>query len=339
MSDRSEDEQGIVQACLRELRDIQSHIRGTLTQKIEFFDFGLIETFDSKKPIEDRLDELMRACVWHAIAFKTEFRFKLLYSIDGYLSAVEAKNPISMVLMARYLLELAATISAIDLQIQDCLNIDLGDWVKRGSMFLSILYRARHSTSDERHKAIFAKARIPESAVKPIPISTAIKRLSDRPNFKWAHSRYGRLSNMCHHNGSSHMLFVESGRATRAIVLPSGNKLFLKEEASAFTMRYPVSGLASETLGETAQVAWYSARASDEMILDVCECPFSSRDLRKLTGGRLSRARIADVSVGMQRDKAWGKTSKVGRNEPCPCGSGKKYKLCCGKKDVTARLG
>ena len=22
---------------------------------------------------------------------------------------------------------------------------------------------------------------------------------------------------------------------------------------------------------------------------------------------------------------------KVGRNEPCPCGSGKKYKACCGK--------
>lgn len=23
--------------------------------------------------------------------------------------------------------------------------------------------------------------------------------------------------------------------------------------------------------------------------------------------------------------------SKVGRNEPCPCGSGKKYKRCCGR--------
>jgi preprotein translocase subunit SecA len=23
---------------------------------------------------------------------------------------------------------------------------------------------------------------------------------------------------------------------------------------------------------------------------------------------------------------------KVGRNEPCPCGSGKKYKKCCGKE-------
>ena len=24
-------------------------------------------------------------------------------------------------------------------------------------------------------------------------------------------------------------------------------------------------------------------------------------------------------------------TKKVGRNDPCPCGSGKKYKKCCGK--------
>jgi hypothetical protein len=24
--------------------------------------------------------------------------------------------------------------------------------------------------------------------------------------------------------------------------------------------------------------------------------------------------------------------AKVGRNDPCPCGSGKKYKKCCGKQ-------
>ena len=29
---------------------------------------------------------------------------------------------------------------------------------------------------------------------------------------------------------------------------------------------------------------------------------------------------------------------KVGRNEPCPCGSGKKYKYCCMKKDQEARM-
>ena len=25
------------------------------------------------------------------------------------------------------------------------------------------------------------------------------------------------------------------------------------------------------------------------------------------------------------------KNAKVGRNDPCPCGSGKKYKKCCGQ--------
>ncbi|MCJ7610645.1 MAG: SEC-C domain-containing protein, partial [Candidatus Aminicenantes bacterium] len=26
-------------------------------------------------------------------------------------------------------------------------------------------------------------------------------------------------------------------------------------------------------------------------------------------------------------------SQKPGRNDPCPCGSGKKYKRCCGPKD------
>jgi hypothetical protein len=30
------------------------------------------------------------------------------------------------------------------------------------------------------------------------------------------------------------------------------------------------------------------------------------------------------------------RAEKVGRNEPCPCGSGKKYKKCCGPKDAEA---
>jgi tetratricopeptide (TPR) repeat protein len=30
--------------------------------------------------------------------------------------------------------------------------------------------------------------------------------------------------------------------------------------------------------------------------------------------------------------------TKVGRNQPCPCGSGKKYKQCCLAVDDTARL-
>jgi preprotein translocase subunit SecA len=33
----------------------------------------------------------------------------------------------------------------------------------------------------------------------------------------------------------------------------------------------------------------------------------------------------------VSRSSAVRKTDKTGRNDPCPCGSGKKYKKCCGK--------
>ena len=31
------------------------------------------------------------------------------------------------------------------------------------------------------------------------------------------------------------------------------------------------------------------------------------------------------------RDANIAHSEKIGRNDPCPCGSGKKYKKCCGK--------
>jgi uncharacterized protein YecA (UPF0149 family) len=32
-----------------------------------------------------------------------------------------------------------------------------------------------------------------------------------------------------------------------------------------------------------------------------------------------------------RRKEAVAVGNKVGRNDPCPCGSGKKYKKCCGQ--------
>jgi len=36
-------------------------------------------------------------------------------------------------------------------------------------------------------------------------------------------------------------------------------------------------------------------------------------------------------SSGKRVSSAYKRGRKVGRNEPCPCGSGKKYKYCCGR--------
>jgi len=40
---------------------------------------------------------------------------------------------------------------------------------------------------------------------------------------------------------------------------------------------------------------------------------------------------ITDLEILLNRPEPVVAEKKVGRNEPCPCGSGKKYKKCCDK--------
>ncbi|NLJ88290.1 MAG: SEC-C domain-containing protein [Epulopiscium sp.] len=48
----------------------------------------------------------------------------------------------------------------------------------------------------------------------------------------------------------------------------------------------------------------------------------------------LSQERRAEIKKEYNRSKIIVKPKKIGRNEPCPCGSGKKYKKCCINKDT-----
>jgi uncharacterized protein len=45
----------------------------------------------------------------------------------------------------------------------------------------------------------------------------------------------------------------------------------------------------------------------------------------------LSPERRKELYLEQKKSGVVVKEKKVGRNDPCPCGSGKKYKFCCGK--------
>ena len=50
-------------------------------------------------------------------------------------------------------------------------------------------------------------------------------------------------------------------------------------------------------------------------------------------GESAQRQAAMNTNRGEQRPNQPAKAEpKVGRNDPCPCGSGKKYKNCCGRK-------
>ena len=45
----------------------------------------------------------------------------------------------------------------------------------------------------------------------------------------------------------------------------------------------------------------------------------------------LGEEKMKQIAKEYKKSKTVVKGKKIGRNEPCPCGSGKKYKHCCGR--------
>ncbi len=50
---------------------------------------------------------------------------------------------------------------------------------------------------------------------------------------------------------------------------------------------------------------------------------------------KMERKRVANpMDTRREPQQTVVKGKKIGRNDPCPCGSGKKYKKCCGKQSI-----
>ena len=62
---------------------------------------------------------------------------------------------------------------------------------------------------------------------------------------------------------------------------------------------------------------------------------YSEDEIQKAAGKFLEREQVAKPTYtnldGDDTPRTVIKKAKVGRNDPCPCGSGKKYKNCCGR--------
>lgn len=52
---------------------------------------------------------------------------------------------------------------------------------------------------------------------------------------------------------------------------------------------------------------------------------------RGFTDRELGKEKIIPSEIGLPEISNQVTKKKIGRNDPCPCGSGKKYKHCCGK--------
>jgi uncharacterized protein len=95
------------------------------------------------------------------------------------------------------------------------------------------------------------------------------------------------------------------------------------EETEGLTMVIPiVAGEADPGFPKEAMTAEKTQETAVYMAAG------ASRAYRYFSERRRSSARVAREEKTYRRVEP-----KVGRNEPCPCGSGKKFKQCCGRPD------
>ena len=83
-----------------------------------------------------------------------------------------------------------------------------------------------------------------------------------------------------------------------------------------------------------------SADMFDEMIEDIKDC--TVRKILSVVPRLSSTERTQTIKIARsnpmniaptQKPSPVRAQKKVGRNDPCPCGSGKKYKKCCGREE------
>ena len=80
-------------------------------------------------------------------------------------------------------------------------------------------------------------------------------------------------------------------------------------------------------IGKRPAVARVKSQKRAEEILSIC----NTKGWKVIVGIEPNKPEdISDVERLLSPREAAKAQVKTGRNEPCPCGSGKKYKRCCG---------
>jgi SEC-C motif-containing protein len=105
-------------------------------------------------------------------------------------------------------------------------------------------------------------------------------------------------------------------------------KEFREEESLAWSQAAEWHGLeiiSTENGGENDKEGVVEFRALYTANGEFCNHHEISKFIKEDDGWKFSEGEIVGESPIMREEP------KIGRNDPCPCGSGKKYKKCCGK--------
>ena len=120
---------------------------------------------------------------------------------------------------------------------------------------------------------------------------------------------------------------LRQGIGLRSYAQKNPKQEYKREAFEMFTSM--LERVKAEVIGVLAKVQLREESEVDE--LEKRQQEAAQRDLELQHAAALSAEQQANSQEPQERNTFVREQPKVGRNEPCPCGSGKKYKQCHGK--------
>lgn len=326
---RTEAELTEAAANLMALRQFRTELAAAVPNTAQFFEPNQKLEIEARKDRVRKLKYMNQTSMMQSLLLKHELTLKLLVVLDGYILAVENRNAILTFLSARYLLELLATVTSLLRELEAAKRIDVRDWEGRGRTFLAAICRGRYGASDPKIVQFLKSVGVSASSIQPFNITRAIKSLGEEVSFSTAVADYDYFSNICHHNGSAHQLFQTSMRETTSVITPFGSTIVTATPSLAVTLEYPLDKAFHAAFINSVGAVHAWGIAVKDRIAVIPDVPFSETECRDLTGGALASWATMLLPPARSPQPSSLRAIKVGRNDPCPCGSGKKYKRCC----------
>jgi len=317
--------------ALNELREKYGKLKTEAEKPIQFPEPSPRLDIVSKAPDRPRMFEhIHQSCLFHVCNFRAGNEVKLPYLIAGYTTMVEAENPFGVYSSARSLLELNAFLYEVSRRLIECKEGNESGWQSRGEKFFGLIVRARFGTKDPKKDELLLNYGVSGKNREPFRIMNSIENLAAEADFTDVQDQYNFLCDFVHHNLSSQRT-SDVGFVTSNVAHSSSGGAIVMPNAGPITQyQYPVKTKAEKAIDETAAGALKNTEGIIRWLKRLPESPYSASEIQEMTGTPLGLPYLGHFTQSGSVRSSSSTTKRTGRNDPCPCGSGKKYKRCCG---------
>jgi uncharacterized protein YchJ len=278
---------------------------------------------ESRKNDEIRIfKHLHHHCYLMSLNFIRGNRVKVLSLMDFYLICCTNKNPLGIYNATRTIIELTAFLNDISSRLDSACAKPDSDWKNKGEEYFNIIVRARYGTNNSKFQDLLQNSGIPKKKIKPINIMHSISVLKESGYTDLAES-YDEMCEYVHHNLSSNTT-ANLGSQVYDRVDVISNRFTVLPGNITTVYRYPLQEKGNKSIEETISIVEECIQLINDILQNLKVTPFAKEQIEQFTG-----TSHGFVHLKPPKKKPITANYKIGRNEPCPCGSGKKYKKCC----------